>query len=117
AAVINNYQAADWKETSLSLRGGSKTGTGNWVRLPDNLLPGATSATISTEVKPSASMLSSFHFIWSIGAEESTNEYIFTSVNCGNNRTPLVGIKLSSEYLAQSPTCGVTANEWVNVTA
>ncbi|MFC4555779.1 family 43 glycosylhydrolase [Georgenia faecalis] len=117
AATVRNVQAADWTGTSLTMRGGAKTSTGNWVELPDDILAGATSATVTAEVKASAAMLNGFHFLWNVGNESSATEYFFASLNCGSGRSPLVGIKAGgSESLVQSGSCGVAANQWVNVT-
>ena len=117
AATVRNVQAADWTGSSLTMRGGSKTSTGNWVELPDDILSGAQSATVTAEVKASAAMLNSFHFLWNIGNDSSATEYFFASLNCGSSRAPLVGIKSGGvEQLVQSGSCGVTANQWVNVT-
>ncbi|HEY6738886.1 MAG TPA: LamG-like jellyroll fold domain-containing protein [Actinopolymorphaceae bacterium] len=118
AATVRNVQAADWTGSSLTLRGGAKTSTGNWVELPDDILAGQESATITAEVKASAAMLNGFHFLWNIGNESSATEYFFASLNCGSGRTPLVGIKAGGvEELVQSGSCGLTANTWVNVTS
>jgi hypothetical protein len=115
-ATVNNVQPADWTGSSLTLRGGAKTSTGNWVELPDNLLVGQESATIVAEVQASQAMLNGFHFLWNIGNNSSATEYFFASLNCGNGRTPLVGIKSGgTEQLVQSQGCGISANQWVNV--
>lgn len=117
-ATVRNVQAADWTGTSLTLRGGAKTSTGNWVELPDDILAGKTSATVVAEVKASAAMLAGFHFLWNIGNDSSATEYFFASLNCGAGRSPLVGIKSGSvERLVQSGSCGLTADQWVNVTS
>lgn len=117
-AIVRNVQAADWTGSSLTLRGGAKTSTGNWVELPDDLLTGAESATVTAEVKASSAMLSGFHFLWNIGNESSATEYFFASLNCGSGRSPLVGIKSAGvEQLVQAGSCGLTANTWVNVTS
>lgn len=117
-ATVRNLQAADWTGSALTMRGGAKTSTGNWVELPQNILSGKTSATITAEVKASAAMLSGFHFLYNIGNDSSATEYLFASLNCGSGRAPLVGIKSGGvEQLVQSGSCGVTANQWVNVTS
>ena len=117
AATVRNVQASDWTDAGLTLRGGAKGSSGNWVELPDDLLSGAQSATITAEVKPTAAMLNSFHFLWSIGNDSSATEYLFASLNCGSSRTPLAGIKSNGvERLVSADACGVTANQWVNVT-
>ena len=118
AATVRNVEASDWTGDSLTLRGGAKTSTGNWVELPQGILSGKTSATITAEVKASSAMLSGFHFLWNIGNESSATEYFFASLNCASGRSPLVGIKAAGvEQLVQSGTCGLTANTWVNVTS
>lgn len=118
SATVRNVQPADWTGSSLTLRGGAKTSTGNWVELPDNLLTGEESATVTAEVKASTAMLAGFHFLWNIGNESSATEYFFASLNCGSGRSPLVGIKSGGvEQLVQSGSCGLTANTWVNVTS
>ncbi|HEX5857341.1 MAG TPA: family 43 glycosylhydrolase [Microbacterium sp.] len=117
-ATVRNVQASDWTGNSLTMRGGAKTSAGNWVELPDGLLSGRQSATVVAEVKASAAMLNTFHFLWNIGNESSATEYFFASLNCGSGRSPLVGLKTGGvEQLVQSGSCGVTANQWVNVTS
>ncbi len=118
AATVQNLQAGDWTGTSLRLRGGAKTSTGDWVELPDNLLTGATSATVTAEVKASAAMLNTFHFLWNIGNDSAATEYFFASLNCGSGRSPLVGLKTGGvERLVSQGSCGVTADTWTNVTS
>lgn len=116
AATVRNVQASDWTGSSLTMRGGAKTSTGNWVELPDAIVAGQESATVVAEVKASAATLAGFHFLWNIGNESSATEYFFASLNCGSGRSPLVGLKTGGvEQLVQSSSCGVTANQWVNV--
>lgn len=115
-ATVRNVRDTDWTGTSLTMRGGAKTSSGNWVELPDDLLTGATSATVTAEVKASAAMLNGFHFLWNIGNESSATEYFFASLNCGSGRAPLVGLKAGgAERLVQSGSCGLSADQWVNV--
>ncbi|WP_345800342.1 family 43 glycosylhydrolase [Microbacterium sp. AZCO] len=115
-ATVQNLQASDWTGSSLTLRGGAKTSTGDWVRLPNNLLSGKTSTTVVAEVKASQTSLSGFHFLWNIGNDSSATEYFFSSLNCASGRSPLVGLKSGgTERLIQSGSCGVTADQWVNV--
>jgi len=116
-AIVRNLQASDWTGSSLVLRGGAKTGAGDWVELPDDILAGQESATVTAEVKASAAMINGFHFLWNIGNDSSATEYFFASLNCGNGRTPLVGLKSGGvERLVQAGSCGVTADRWTNVT-
>ncbi|WP_168197205.1 family 43 glycosylhydrolase [Agromyces laixinhei] len=116
SATVRNVQASDWTGTSLTLRGGAMTSTGNWVELPDAILAGAESATVVAEVKASSAMLNGFHFLWNIGNESAATEYFFASLNCASGRSPLVGIKAGGvEQLMQASSCGVMADQWVNV--
>lgn len=116
-AVVRNVRDTDWTGSAMTMRGGSKTSTGNWVELPDDLLAGQESATVTAEVKASAAMLDGFHFLWTIGNDSSATEYFFASLNCGSGRAPLVGLKSGGvERLVQSASCGLSANQWVNVT-
>ncbi|XBH21730.1 family 43 glycosylhydrolase [Jonesiaceae bacterium BS-20] len=117
-AVVQNPAANLWQDKALTFTGGSKTSTGSWVRLPDNLLTDQKSATVQMEVKADQSMISGFHFLWNIGNSAAETEYFFATVNCSNNRNPLVGIKSGgSEKLVQAKNCGVKANEWLSVTS
>src|SRR5699024_3488312 len=79
AAVVQNAEDGQWTGTSLELTGGEPE-DGNWVRLPEDLLAEADSATITTEVKIDESMKQDYNFLWNIGAEDDTDEYFFTSV-------------------------------------
>lgn len=116
AATVHNVLDADWTGTSLTMRGGAKTSSGNWVELPEDLLAGAESATVIAEVKASAAMLNGFHFLWNIGNDDSATEYFFASLNCGSGRSPLVGIKSGGdERLVQASSCGISADRWLSV--
>src|SRR5690625_3072000 len=118
AAEVINGASDDWTPAGLTLRGGPKDESGNWVRLPDDLLAGATSASITTEVRASPAMVENFHFLWNIGNEASATEYLFASLNCGSGRTPLVGIKSAGdEHLVGMDSCGVEPDVWTNVSA
>ncbi|MBB3157843.1 GH43 family beta-xylosidase [Microbacterium proteolyticum] len=115
-ATVRNVQSADWTASGLTMRGGAKTSTGNWVELPDDILAGDRSATVVAEVKASQAMLNSFHFLWNVGNESAATEYFFASLNCGSGRTPLVGVKSDGvERLVGASSCGVAADQWVNV--
>lgn len=118
AAEVQNPSDSLWSDKALTLTGGSKEGTGSWVKLPADLLAGSSSATVQIEVKADPSMLSAFHFLWNIGNSSPNTEYFFASLNCGSNRRPLVGIKSSAvETLVQSASCTAKANQWMSVTA
>ncbi len=116
AATVRNVQPSDWTGSSLTLRGGAKTSTGNWVELPDDLLAERPRRRSSRRSRPRSAMLNGFHFLWNIGNESSATEYFFASLNCGSGRSPLVGLKTAGvEQLVSVGSCGVTANQWVNV--
>ncbi|HEX5858397.1 MAG TPA: immunoglobulin-like domain-containing protein, partial [Microbacterium sp.] len=112
-AVIQNYVADQRSEAGvLRFIGGAKTSTGNWVELPDNLLAGAASATISIDVKADAAMLTTNHFLWNIG-NDATQQYWFANV-----RGPRSAITVASGGGEVNGTAyGVTANRWVSLTA
>src|SRR5690349_7371522 len=66
ATVVNGTDAL-WTGSSLAFTGGAKTSTtADWVRLPDGILAGENSATVTIETKFDASMLSTWHFLWNI---------------------------------------------------
>ncbi|MGO1956360.1 family 43 glycosylhydrolase [Microbacterium sp.] len=79
-ATVQNADDAQWTGTSLELTGGAKDGAGTWVRLPDDVLAEANSATITTEVKIDEAMKDAYNFLWNIGAEGDTEHYFFASV-------------------------------------
>lgn len=117
-ALIQNTGTFD--DASLLLPGGSKDAGGTWVRLPDDILAGATASTVQAEVRATEDMASKFHFLWNIGNANNA-EYYFTSLKCATDgRSPLVGLKTSAgERLVQAGTygCGWTPGEWLSVTA
>lgn len=116
-AVLHSTRGDDWNSSSLTLRGGAKTGDGNWVELPADLLTDQEHATVSIEVKASADVLQKFHFLWTIG-NETTDSYAFASLNCGSGRRPLTGLKVDGvEELVQASSCTISADQWTNVTA
>lgn len=78
ATVVNGSDAL-WTGSSLRFTGGAKTSTADWVRLPDGLLSGEQSATITVETKFDAAMSSAWHFLWNIGSD-STTSYYFASL-------------------------------------
>ena len=112
-AVIRNYVADQRSEAgTLRFTGGAKTSTGNWVELPDDLLAGAGSATVSIDVKSDPTMLTSNHFLWNIG-NDATQQYWFANV-----RGPRSGITVGSAAGEKNGTAyGVTANRWHSLTA
>jgi len=112
-AIVRNYAPAQRAEAgTLQFVGGAKTSTGNWVELPDDLLAGAGSATISIDVKSDPTMLTTNHFLWNIGSD-ATQEYWFANV-----RGPRSAITTGSAAGERNGTgYGVTANRWHSLTA
>ncbi|MCH6231173.1 family 43 glycosylhydrolase [Microbacterium sp. CFH 31415] len=112
-AVVRNYVADQRSEAgALRFTGGAKTSTGNWVELPDDILAGAGSATVSIDVKSDPTMLTSNHFLWNIG-NDATQQYWFANV-----RGPRSGITVGSAAGEKNGTAyGVTANRWHSLTA
>jgi GH43 family beta-xylosidase len=118
AALVQNPSDSLWADNALTLSGGAKNSTGDWVRLPNELLTGKTSATVQMEVKADATMLNSFNFMWNIGNSSSDTEYFFATLNCANGRMPLVGLKTGgAENLVQASSCAAKAATWMSVTA
>ncbi|HEY0238245.1 MAG TPA: family 43 glycosylhydrolase, partial [Friedmanniella sp.] len=116
AAVVQNATPEHWQDSALTLTGGAKTGSGGWVRLPDDILADATSATVQAEVKADATMLDDYHFLWNVGNDVNA-EYFFAALKCSGGRTPLVGIKASgTETLRQAESCA-QADRWLSVTS
>ena len=75
-ATVVNGTDAQWTGSSLVFAGGAKTSTSaNWVRLPDNVLSGKTSATVTIETKLDASMKNNWNFLWNIGSDSTTQYY------------------------------------------
>lgn len=112
-AIVRNF-VADQRSEAGALRfiGGAKTSTGNWVELPDDILAGAGSATISIDVKADPAMLTSNHFLWNIGSD-ATQQYWFANV-----RGPRSAITTGSAAGEKNGTgYGVTANRWHSLTA
>ncbi len=91
-AVVQNESTAKWEDNALvfSGQGNSAAAAGTWVSLPDDILSGKTSATISLEVKADATMVGggSFQFLWSIG-NSGTQTYWF--MNTRDPRTAITG--------------------------
>lgn len=113
-AVLRQGSDSLWGDGSLGFTGGAKT-SGSWVELPDGILAGEEQATVSTEVWADPAMLSGFHFLWNVG-NDATNAYFFASLNCGNSRRTLVGLKNGTERLVQAGSCATQAQRWTNVT-
>lgn len=114
-AQVINQSDSQWTGSSLTFTGGSKNSSGNWVRLPDNMLTGADSATISTEVRIDASMKSSYNFLWNIGGENNTTGYWFISVRDAA-RTAITVSSNPGEVNAHSG-ANLDPNRWYSLTS
>ena len=120
AAEVQNPSKATWENGALTLSGGAKT-SGDWVRLPNDIVKGAESATITMEVKADAAMKTDYHFMWNIGNEGNnagTGPYWFTALKCADGRTPLTWIKdgaAGAETGASAGSCVVNYGTWLSV--
>lgn len=115
AATVVNGTNAQWTGSSLVFAGGAKTSTAaNWVRLPDNILSGKNSATITIETKYDASMASAYNFLWNIG-NDSTTSYYFASVR-DKVRTAITTASAGGEVNARA-TDSLSANRWYSLTS
>ena len=114
ATVVNGRDAL-WTGDSLTLTGGAKSSTtANWVRLPDGLLAGKTSATITTETKFDDSMASAFHFLWNIGSD-STASYWFATLK-DKARTAITTAGNNGEANARTTT-SLASDRWYSITS
>ncbi|SFR70301.1 Ig-like domain (group 4) [Agromyces sp. CF514] len=112
ASVVNGTDAL-WTGSSLKFTGGAKTSTADWVRLPDGLLAGKQSATITVETKFDASMLTTFNFLWNIGSD-STTSYFFASMR-DKARTAITTASNGGEANARAVD-SLAADRWYSVT-
>ncbi|WP_395244267.1 LamG-like jellyroll fold domain-containing protein [Agromyces sp. MMS24-K17] len=114
AATVVNGTDALWTGSSLKFTGGAKTSTtADWVRLPDALLAGKQSATITVETRFDASMLTSFNFLWNVGSD-STTSYFFASMR-DKARTAITTASNGGEANARA-TASLAADRWYSVT-
>lgn len=113
AATVMNGTDSLWTGSSLVFTGGAKTSsTASWVRLPDNLLSGKTSATITIETKLDASMKNNWNFLWNIGSDSPTQSY-FASVR-DNPRTTITTNGGGGEVNARSG-AALSADRWYSL--
>nr|BFF10146.1 hypothetical protein GCM10025699_14490 [Microbacterium flavescens] len=99
----------------LVFAGGAKTSTtANWVELPDDVLAGETSATVTIETKLDPTMKNNWNFLWNIGSN-STTQYYFASVR-DNPRTSITTGGGGGEVNARSGTA-LDANRWYSLTS
>lgn len=115
AATVVNGTDSLWTGSSLIFTGGAKTSTtADWVRLPDNVLAGKASATVTIETKLDATMKNNWNFLWNIGSD-ATTQYYFASVR-DNPRTSITASGGGGEVNARSGTA-LDANRWYSLTS
>ncbi|MBD8477260.1 LamG-like jellyroll fold domain-containing protein [Microbacterium sp. CFBP 8794] len=115
AATVVNGTDALWSGSSLVFTGGAKTSpTASWVRLPNDVLAGSRSATVTIETKLDASMKNNFHFLWNIGSDSPTRSY-FASVR-DNPRTVITTNGGGGEVNARSG-AALAADRWYSLTS
>ncbi len=75
-AVVHNE--AVWENGGLVFdgKGTSNEAAGTWVELPDDILKGAASASVTIEAKADEYILNNHHFLWNIG-NSGTDTYWF----------------------------------------
>lgn len=114
SAVVQNESAAVWEDHALIFSGAGTSVSnpaGTWVSLPNNILSGKTSATVTIEVKPSAAILTKNHFMWSIG-NTGTSTYWFA-----NTLTPRTSIKYGGTEKTSSSPLKLEADRWYSLTS
>jgi LPXTG-motif cell wall-anchored protein len=114
AATVVNGTDAQWTGDSLVFTGGAKNSQANWVELPDDILAGATSATITTEAKIDPSMKSANHFLWNIGND--TNAAYWFATARDTTRTAITTTSGGGEVNARSASA-LDANRWYSLTS
>lgn len=115
AATVVNGTDAQWTGDSLVFAGGAKTSTtANYVRLPDNILATANSATITIETKFDATMASAWHFLWNIGSNATTSYYFASLKDLA--RTAITASGGGGEVNARTSGT-LTADRWYSVTS
>ncbi len=115
AATVVNGTDSLWTGSSLVFTGGAKTSpTASWVRLPNDALAGARSATVTIETKLDASMKNNWNFLWNIGSDSPTRSY-FASVR-DNPRTVITTNGGGGEVNARSGSA-LSADRWYSLTS
>jgi len=113
-ATVVNGTDAQWTGDSLVFSGGAKNSQANWVELPDGILAGKTSATITTEAKIDPSMKTANHFLWNIGND--TNAAYWFATARDTTRTAITTTSGGGEVNARS-TSALDANRWYSLTS
>jgi hypothetical protein len=113
-ATVVNGTDAQWTGDSLVFTGGAKNSAANWVELPDGILAGKTSATITTEAKIDESMKTANHFLWNIGND--TNAAYWFATARDTTRTAITTTSGGGEVNARA-TSALDANRWYSLTS
>jgi len=113
-ATVVNGTDAQWTGNSLVFTGGEKNSTANWVELPDGILAGKTSATITTEAKIDPSMKTANHFLWNIGSDTNAAYWFATAKD--TTRTAITTSSGGGEVNARSSSA-LDANRWYSLTS
>ncbi|WP_162236972.1 LamG-like jellyroll fold domain-containing protein [Agreia sp. Leaf283] len=113
-ATVVNGTDAQWTGNSLVFTGGAKNSAANWVELPDGILAGKTSATITTEAKIDESMKTANHFLWNIGND--TNAAYWFATARDTTRTAITTTSGGGEVNARA-TSALDANRWYSLTS
>jgi hypothetical protein len=113
-ATVVNGTDAQWTGNSLVFTGGEKNSAANWVELPDGILAGKTSATITTEAKIDPSMKTANHFLWNIGND--TNAAYWFATARDTTRTAITTASGGGEVNARA-TGALDANRWYSLTS
>ena len=111
--VVNGTDA-QWTGSSLVFTGGAKDSAANWVELPDNILAGKTSATITTEAKIDPSMKTANHFLWNIGGD--TNAAYWFATARDTTRTAITTTSGGGEVNARAADA-LDADRWYSLTS
>jgi hypothetical protein len=113
-ATVVNGTDAQWTGDSLVFTGGAKNSTANWVELPDGILAGKTSASITTEAKIDPSMKTTNHFLWNIGND--TNAAYWFATARDTTRTAITTTSGGGEVNARA-TSALDANRWYSLSS
>ena len=113
-ATVVNGTDAQWTGDSLVFTGGAKNSAANWVELPDGILAGKTSATITIEAKIDGSMKTANHFLWNIGND--TNAAYWFATARDTTRTAITTTSGGGEANARA-TSALDANRWYSLTS
>jgi hypothetical protein len=113
-ATVVNGTDAQWTGDSLVFTGGAKNSAANWVELPDGILAGKTSATITTEAKIDPSMKTENHFLWNIGND--TNAAYWFATARDTTRTAITTTSGGGEVNARS-IAALDANRWYSLSS